>query len=97
MNVGLAAKAMFLCLICQTIICFIKQADARGILTVVSTYVHDTFKSEEIHIDQITTGWEQLTVEISHSTQNAKKIIISNIYRPPERYVVELDLFISEF
>ena len=27
----------------------------------------------------------------------AKKTIISNIYRPPERYVVELDLFISEF
>ena len=37
------------------------------------TYVHDTFKSEEINIDQITTGWEQLTVEISHRTQNAKK------------------------
>ena len=26
-----------------------------------------------------------------------KKFIVSNIYRPPERYVVELDLFISEF
>ena len=25
------------------------------------------------------------------------KNIISNIYKPPERYVVELDLFISEF
>ena len=37
------------------------------------TYVHDTFKSEEINIDQITTGWEQLTVEISHRTQKAKK------------------------
>ena len=61
------------------------------------TYVHDTFKSEEIHIDQITTGWKQLTVEISHSTQNAKTIIISNIYRLPKRYVVALDCFISEF
>ena len=49
------------------------------------------------HIDQIKTSWEQLTVEILHNAQNAKKIIISNIYRPPERYVVELDLFISEF
>ena len=61
------------------------------------TYVHDTFKSEEINIDQITTGWEQLSVEISHRTQKAKKTIISNIYRPPERYVVELDFFISDF
>ena len=61
------------------------------------TYVHDSFKSEKVHIDQITTGWEHLTVEVSHNTQNAKKYIISNIYRPPERYVIELDLFISEF
>ena len=37
------------------------------------TYVHDSFKSEKVHIDQITTGWEHLTVEISHNTQNAKK------------------------
>ena len=61
------------------------------------TYVHDSFKSEKVHIDQITTGWEHLTVEVSHNTQNAKKYIISNNYRPPERYVIELDLFISEF
>ena len=61
------------------------------------TYVHDSFKSEKVHIDQITTGWEHLTVEVSHNTQNAKKYIISNIYRPPERYVIQLDLFISEF
>ena len=61
------------------------------------TYVHDSFKSEKVNIDQITTGWEHLTVEVSHNTQNAKKYIISNIYRPPERYVIELDLFISEF
>ena len=61
------------------------------------TYVHDSFKSEKVNIDQITTGWEHLTVEVSHNTQNAKKYIISNMYRPPERYVIELDLFISEF
>ena len=38
------------------------------------TYVHDTFRSDKGHIDQITTGWEQLTVEISHSTSGAKNI-----------------------
>ena len=43
------------------------------------TYVHDSFKSEKVHIDQITTGWEHLTVEVSHNTQNAKKYIISNM------------------
>ena len=50
------------------------------------TYVHDSFKYEEVHIGPITTGWEHLTVEVSYNTQNAKKYIISNIYRPPERY-----------
>ena len=61
------------------------------------TYINDSFKSEKVHIDQITTGLEHLTVKVSHNTQNAKKYIISNIYRPPERYVIELDLFTSEF
>ena len=51
----------------------------------------------KVHIDQITTGWEQVTVEISHMTPGAKKYLIGNIYRPQERYVVELDLFIDEF
>ena len=52
---------------------------------------------DEVHIDQISTGWEQLTVEISQNTPGDKKYLISNSYRPPERYVVELDLFICEF
>ena len=38
------------------------------------SYVHDTFRSDEVHIDQITTGWEQLTVEISQNTPGAKNI-----------------------
>ena len=37
-------------------------------------YVIDTFRSDEVHIDQITTCWEQLTVEISHNTPGAKNI-----------------------
>ena len=66
-----------------------------GLITYV--HVHDTFRSEEVHIDQIATGWEYLTVQISHRKPNSKKYLISNIYRPPEKYVVELDLFIGEF
>ena len=58
------------------------------------TYVHDTFRPEQVHIDQITTGWEQVTVEISQNTPGAKKYLISNIYRPLE---LDLDLFICEF
>ena len=43
------------------------------------TYVHDAFKSEEIHIDQITTGWEQLTVEIYTVGLSQIVVIIATI------------------
>ena len=61
------------------------------------TYVHEMFRSEEVIIDQTATGWEHLTVQISHWKPNSKKYVVSNIYRPPEKFVVELDLFIDEF
>ena len=45
----------------------------------------------------MTTGWEYLCIEISHNRPNSRKYIISNIYRPPEKYIEELDGFIEEF
>ena len=45
----------------------------------------------------MTTGWEYLCIEISHNSPNSRKYIISNIYRPPEKYIEELDIFIEEF
>ena len=61
------------------------------------TYVHNSFRSEEVVIDRIATGWEQLTIQISHCSDNSKTYTIGNIYRLPERYIVELDFFIGEF
>ena len=61
------------------------------------TYVHNSFKSNEININYDATGWEHLTIEISYNSPNAKKYLVSNIYRPPEKYVAELDEFITEF
>ena len=34
------------------------------------TYVHEMFRSEEVIIDQTATGWEHLTVQISHCKPN---------------------------
>ena len=45
----------------------------------------------------MTTGWEYLCIDISYSSPNSRKYIISNIYRPPEKYIEELDRFIEEF
>ena len=47
-------------------------------------YVHEDFKWNELIINQMTTGWEYLSIEISHNSPNSRKYIISNIYRPPK-------------
>ena len=56
------------------------------------TYVHNSFRSEEVVINRIATGWEHLTIQISHRSDNSKTYTISNVYRP-----LELDLFKGEF
>ena len=61
------------------------------------TYVHNSFKSNEININYDATGWKHLTIEISYNSPNAKKYLVLNIYKPPEKYVAELDEFITEF
>ena len=40
----------------------------RGLIT----YVHNSFRSEEVVIDRIATGWEHLTIQISHRSNNSK-------------------------
>ena len=54
-------------------------------------------KCNELVINQMTTGWEYLCIEISHNSPNSRKYIISNIYRPTEKYIEELYRFIEEF
>ena len=50
-------------------------------------------------IIHITTGWEYLCIERYYITVLIKKYvyIISNIYRQPEKYIEELDIFIELF
>ena len=43
------------------------------------------------------TDWEYLCVEISHQKHNAKKYIISNIYRNPSEVLDEFNVFLEEF
>ena len=59
--------------------------------------MHETYRSEEITINLDATGWEYLSIEISHNSRNAKKYVLTNVYRPPERFVDELNVFIQEF
>ena len=59
--------------------------------------MHETYRSEEITINLDATGWEYLSIEISHSSRNAKEYVLTNVYRLPERFVDELNVFIQEF
>ena len=43
------------------------------------------------------TGWEYLSIKISHNSCNAKKHVLTNVYRSPERFVDELNVFIQKF
>ena len=61
------------------------------------TYVHEIYRPEEITINLDATGWEYLIIEILHNSRNAKKYVLTNVYRPPERFVDELNVFIQEF
>ena len=59
--------------------------------------VHENYKCNELITNQMTTGWEYLSIEISNNSPNSRKYIIGNIYRPSEKYIEELDRFIEEF
>ena len=43
-------------------------------------YVHKDFKCKELIINQMTTGWEYLCIEISQNSPNSRTYIISDIY-----------------
>ena len=63
----------------------------------LSIYVQEDYKCNALIINQMTTGWEYLCIEILHNSLNSRKYIISNIHRPPEKYIEELDIFIEKF
>ena len=60
-------------------------------------FVHEQFICHSVNLKQNTSGWEYLCVEVSHHSQNSKKHLICNIYRPPDNNVDMIDLFIEQF
>ena len=50
-------------------------------------YVHENFKCNELIINLMIRGWVYVYIEISHNNPNSRKYIISNIYRPPKKYI----------
>ena len=60
-------------------------------------YVHDQFKATELTINQESTMWDYLCVEISHHSKASKKYILCDLYRLPGGNVDEFRLFSDEF
>ena len=62
------------------------------------TYIHDRFDvSSPIKISESVSGWEYVCVDVSQSIPYPKKIIISNIYRPPCEIIETFTTFLTEY
>ncbi len=60
-------------------------------------YVHDQYKCKEITIQQESTAWDYMCVEISHCKPNSKKHITCNLYRLPGGNIEDYTIFENEF
>ena len=60
-------------------------------------YIHETFLSQEVIIENVNTSWDYLCVQLSHSSPNSKKYLLCNVYRLPCFLVADIDLFTTEF
>ena len=61
-------------------------------------YIHKQFIYILIDtINQDSTGWEYLCVEMSHRTPHSQKYLLCNVYRKPREIVDEMNAFLAEF
>ena len=60
-------------------------------------YIHETFLSQEVIIENVNTSWDYLCVQLSHTSPNSKKYLLCNVYRLPCYLVADIDLFTTEF
>ena len=60
-------------------------------------YIHETFLSQEVIIENVNTSWDYLCVQLSHISPNSKKYLLCNVYRLPCYLVADIDLFTTKF
>ena len=61
-------------------------------------YIHKRFKYTLIDsINQDSTRWEYLCVEMSHRIPHSQKYFLCNVYRKSGEIVVEMNAFLAEF
>ena len=94
MSVGFLMNMTFLCYTWKVIICINRVGHGHCGLIV---YVHETFLSKEIVIENANTSWDYLCVQLSHNSPNSPKNILCNVYRLPCYLAADIDLFNAEF
>ena len=68
----------------------------------VAIYLHDSFTFKMITVDGHSNSWDGLFIQINinasycNSPNNAKNILLGNIYRPPRSTVSDIQLFTQE-
>ena len=60
-------------------------------------YLHENFIFKELNINNNSTGWESLFLEISLNKINSKKYLIGNVYRKPIELLDTFNIFLNEF
>ena len=61
------------------------------------TYIHESFLSKEIAIENVHTSWDYLCVQLSHTSPNSRKYLLCNVYRLPCYLSEDIHLFTIEF
>ena len=61
------------------------------------TYIHESFLSKEIAIENVHTSWDYLCVQLSHTSPNSRKYLLCNVYRLPCYLSEDINLFTIEF
>ena len=46
----------------------------------LTIYIHETFLSQEVIIENVNTSSDYLCVQLSHSSPNSKKYLLCNVY-----------------
>ena len=61
------------------------------------TYIHETFLSKEIAIENVHTSWDYLCVQLSHTSSNSRRYLLCNVYRLPCYLSEDINLLTTEF
>ena len=82
MNVGFHKSMTLQAYIWKVILCYFQRGNriGHGHCGLI-TYIHETFLSKEIAIENVHTSWDYLRIQLSHTSSNSRRYLLCNVYR----------------